>query len=183
MTSRLIARPRLVELLNQRWERRVVLVTAGPGFGKSSALAEAVAENALAPRGTDVLVECSLDEHTAGALTDRIAAAAGIALPAVDPTQPMRWLLDELARRSPLGGCVLLDDAHLVDQGIFRQLVSWAPASLHLVLATRSKVGGLAKLRACGELLEIGEDDLRLSSTEVAQLAAAYGVDPGVLDG
>jgi ATP/maltotriose-dependent transcriptional regulator MalT len=47
--DRRIDRPRLTELLSARFERRLTLVTAAAGYGKSTALAQAVASNRLDP--------------------------------------------------------------------------------------------------------------------------------------
>jgi LuxR family transcriptional regulator, maltose regulon positive regulatory protein len=64
-------RPRVIQLLAQRFERRVVLVRAGAGFGKSTALAQAIRHHDLGPVGQDVLVSCRPgDEHG-----DRLAAS------------------------------------------------------------------------------------------------------------
>src|SRR4051812_46462849 len=105
MTVRLVARPRLVELMNARWERRAVLVVAGPGFGKSVLLSQMMAENALAPRGTDVLVTASAADRSPTHFLRRIAAAAGLDRPPSNRAVSAGWLLAELARQWPLGVC------------------------------------------------------------------------------
>src|SRR6516225_3283220 len=53
-----ILRLRLVRLLEGRWDRPVTLLVAGPGFGKTTVLAQAVRANQVAPRGIDVWVSC-----------------------------------------------------------------------------------------------------------------------------
>src|SRR5215207_1246385 len=150
MTQHLVARPRLVELMHERWHRRVVLVVGGPGFGKSVLLAQAMAENALAPRGTDVLVRCTEADSSPTHVLRHIADAAGIASTQL-PTAlaATGWLVSELARRWPLGMCLVLDDAHHVarsDDGVrlLAQLVTEAPPSVHFVLASRIPLRGLA---------------------------------------
>ena len=45
----IVRRLQPLEVVGQRWARRAVTVVAGPGFGKSELLAQAVAENRLAP--------------------------------------------------------------------------------------------------------------------------------------
>jgi hypothetical protein len=74
----LILRPRLVELMTARWCRRLVVVVAGPGFGKSVLLAQAAAENNLARRGVDVMVRCTDADAGPGHLARRIAEAIGL---------------------------------------------------------------------------------------------------------
>ena len=53
-----IPRLRLVHLLEGRWDRAVTLLVAGPGFGKTTVLAQAVRAHQVAPRGIDVWVSC-----------------------------------------------------------------------------------------------------------------------------
>jgi LuxR family maltose regulon positive regulatory protein len=47
----LIVRPRLLANLQTRFERPLTAIVAAPGFGKTTLLAQAVRENALAPVG------------------------------------------------------------------------------------------------------------------------------------
>ena len=53
-----LPRLRLVRLLEGRWDRSVTLLVAGPGFGKTTVLAQAVRAHQVAPRGIDVWVGC-----------------------------------------------------------------------------------------------------------------------------
>ena len=53
-----LIRPRVVELLAQRWDVPITTVVAGAGSGKSIAVAQAVRHNALAPRGLDAWASC-----------------------------------------------------------------------------------------------------------------------------
>src|SRR6201986_2042925 len=53
-----LPRLRLVRLLEGRWDRPVTLLVAGPGFGKTTVLAQAVRAHQVAPRGIDVGVSC-----------------------------------------------------------------------------------------------------------------------------
>ncbi|MGH3931137.1 MAG: hypothetical protein ACRDTF_14305, partial [Pseudonocardiaceae bacterium] len=53
-----VPRLRLIRHLEKRWECAVTLVIAGPGFGKTTVLAQAVRAHLLAPRGIDAWVSC-----------------------------------------------------------------------------------------------------------------------------
>src|SRR5690242_16132215 len=53
-----LPRLRLVRMLEGRWDRAVTLLVAGPGFGKTTVLAQAVRAHQVAPRGIDVWVSC-----------------------------------------------------------------------------------------------------------------------------
>src|ERR687895_398425 len=51
-----LVRPRLLRCLVGRWQHRVTSVVGGPGLGKTTLLAQAIAENRLAPRGEDAWI-------------------------------------------------------------------------------------------------------------------------------
>jgi len=68
-----IHRDRLLGQLRGRFERRLTLVVAGPGFGKTSLLAQAAAEDRLAPLGSDVW----LSAVPADAYVSGLAGAGG----------------------------------------------------------------------------------------------------------
>ena len=51
-----LTRPRLLGTLLGRWEHRVTSVVGGPGMGKTTILAQAVAENRLASAARAVTV-------------------------------------------------------------------------------------------------------------------------------
>jgi DNA-binding SARP family transcriptional activator len=111
---------------------------------------------------------------------------AGVDVPRALPERPVEWLLGRIARRWPLGACLILDDAHLADAATVAELVGEAPEQVHLVLLTHHRLAGLARARAEGEVLEVGEEELRFGDDELAGLAALHGVAPevvGAVDG
>ncbi|MGI9030394.1 MAG: BTAD domain-containing putative transcriptional regulator [Ilumatobacteraceae bacterium] len=159
---RLLVRPRLLELMAERWTRKVVCVVAGTGFGKSVLLAQAGRENRLAPRGVELTV--------AGPDRDR---------------SPVSWL-DRLSSRLQQAAdtevCVVVDDVDdlTATDDNARQLaglVRATPPSVHFVLAGRSIPPGLAVLRAGGEVRDLGEDELAMCDAELDQLADLHGID------
>ncbi len=54
----MLARPRLLELMRGRFEVGVVALVAGAGFGKTTLLRQAMADNVASPRGIDVSLTC-----------------------------------------------------------------------------------------------------------------------------
>ena len=159
-------------------------MTAGAGFGKSVLLAEAMAENALAPRGVDVLVACTGADRSPAHFLRRIADAAE--LDGVSGRIDVDRVTAGLARRWPLGVCLFVDDAHHVGgypEGarLLSRLVTDAPPAVHVVLASRRQVRGLARARLGGEVLDIGAADLSLSDAETVELARLHDVDPAVV--
>ena len=98
--------------------------------------------------------------------------------------------LRELPKIAEHGAVLILDDFHLVDESpdvriIARELVARAPERLSIVFASRQTPPiPFARMRAAGEVAEIGTDDLRFDAAETARLfSETYGRDlePDVL--
>src|SRR2546421_2863622 len=107
-----IPRLRLVRLLEGRWDRPVTLLVAGPGFGKTTVLAQAVRAHQAAPRGIDVWVSCEAAYEDpvcfATALLDAMSAG-GRAREAGRRVAPgPREVIDAVIRWAPLEVCLLL---------------------------------------------------------------------------
>lgn len=183
----LVARPRLVARLHARWRVPLVTVTAGAGFGKTTLLAEAMAENRLAPEGQDVWLGCGPGDADAPTLVAGLLAALGRApgagrRPSVDEVVEAMWA------ESPREVALLLDDVHTIEPAsggaaALAELLARLPANGHLVLAGRRiPPAGTARLEAHGRAERIGEDDLRLDAGELGELAARAGLGDGGLD-
>lgn len=179
-------RPRVERLLARRWDVAVVAVVAGAGFGKSTALAQAYARNLIEPRGTERWLSCEPGDAIPSHLAAGIAAATGLDASRLrhDTEALVDALVEHLATTWPLGVSVVLDDVHHV-QGpgadLLHDVITHAPRTVHFVLSSRRAVPGLARRRAHGQVLDIGEDDLRLDDDEVRSLAELLGVDGEVL--
>ncbi|MGM1065607.1 BTAD domain-containing putative transcriptional regulator, partial [Saccharothrix sp. Mg75] len=175
-----LPRLRLVDRLARRWEHPVTAVVAGAGFGKTTALAQAVRAHLLEPRGVDVWVDCSPAHEAAGAL----AGALLDALADGTPRRTARAVLDALVRRAPVEVCLLLDDVHEIPAGspgaaLLAELVRGLPATAHLVLCGRELPDlPLARREAAGGVVRIGADELSFTDTEVRALAHRLGAEP-----
>src|SRR5947207_8951475 len=104
-----LPRLRLVRLLEGRWDRAVTLLVAGPGFGKTTVLAQAVRAHQVAPRGIDVWVSCEAAYEDpacfATALLDAMSAG-GRAREAGRRVAPgPREVIDAAIRWAPLEVC------------------------------------------------------------------------------
>jgi LuxR family transcriptional regulator, maltose regulon positive regulatory protein len=185
-----LPRLRLVRLLEGRWDRPVTLLVAGPGFGKTTVLAQTVRAHQVAPRGIDVWVSCEAAYEDpvrfATALLD--AMSDGGRAPGLRATTGPRDVIDALIRRAPLEVCLLLDDVHEIPPGspgaaLLREVARTLPATAHLVLSGREAPDvPLARREAIGEVIRIGGEDLAFTEVEVQALARRLGRDARIAE-
>jgi ATP/maltotriose-dependent transcriptional regulator MalT/DNA-binding SARP family transcriptional activator len=175
-----------------RWERRVTSLVGGAGLGKTTVLAQAIAENRLAPRGEDLWF--GLETHDADA--DRLARAVVAALapddertaPGTQGDAPAPAAVAEvLWQRTPTELSLTFDDVHRLPVGSsgaawLAELIDALPANGHVVLASRADPPlPLSRWGSHGVVLHLGDDDLRFSPDELTGFAARRGVDPAQL--
>jgi len=116
-----IPRLRLVRQLEGRWDRPVTLLVAGPGFGKTTVLAQAVRAHQAAPRGIDVWVSCEAAYEDpvcfATALLDAMSAGGRSRGSGRRAAPGPRDVVGALIQWAPLEVCLLLDDVHEIPAG------------------------------------------------------------------
>ncbi|MFE6970613.1 LuxR C-terminal-related transcriptional regulator [Isoptericola sp. NPDC057653] len=182
-----VARPRVERHLAEAGRRRLTLVSAGPGWGKTTAVA-AWARAAGGPRVAWLTLEAADGAPTAfwadvlTALRRSGAVPPGHPLGAV--SVPSR-LSPDLVRRILLAVDLLpepvvlvLDDFHLAGPEVLETVddVLRYQLPLHLVTLTRFDPAlSLQRLRAQGEVAELGAADLALDAAETGTLAAGTG--------
>ena len=186
-----LPRPRLLRTLLGRWEHRVTTVVGGPGLGKTTLLAQAVAENRLAPRGDDVWI--GLKQRDADGVTlacdvmaaitgDRRDPAAGIVPGTTHEPPDPTTVADAVWRRTPTPLCLVVDDVHCLPArspgaAWLTALVDDLPANGHVLLAGRwTPPVHLARLATQGAVLRLDEDELLFSHDELAEFAARRGI-------
>lgn len=177
-----IARPGLVAGLDALSGRRLTLITAPAGFGKTTLLAEWIATTTPGH-----VAWLSLDEgdDDPGRLWGHLVEAVRRALsPALDelvpggaaPAEPAAHLLNGLSRLDRELVIVVDDHHHLTPSPRFgeqlRSFVGRLPEGVRMVVAAR-RPPALASslLRARGQLGEIGSDDLSFDVSEAVRLA------------
>ena len=187
-----IPRMRLVRLLEGRWDRPVTLVVAGPGFGKTTVLAQAVRAHQVAPRGIDVWVSCEAAYEDPVCLAEALLDATSVDGSARGPGRRAapgpRAVIDALIQRAPLEVCLLLDDVHEIPPGspgaaLLREVARTLPATAHLVLSGREAPDvPLARREATGEVIRINGEDLAFTDVEVRALARRLGRDARIAE-
>lgn len=189
-----LARPRVQRLLHNGAQRRVTLVVAGGGFGKTTALRGVNgARGWLALRQADRAVEVLAARIATTLGTDQPPGLSvrGAATGAEDRralAENQAGLLCEAVERGGEGRTLVVDDLeHLGedDSGteLLRALCLHAPPALHLVLCGRRVPGlGLGRLRGRGEVADVSATDLAFTEEETAALLVArLGPDAGGL--
>jgi ATP/maltotriose-dependent transcriptional regulator MalT len=179
-----VARPRLVDRLDDGLARKLTLVCAPAGFGKTSVLADWCQRRAarvgwLSLDGGDNdpvrfwrHVVAALDRVRPG-IAARVAPLLGSpGLASFDGL--VTTVINELAAE-PDELLLVLDDYHAIETESVHEslafLLEHAPPGLHVVLASRADPKlPLARLRARGQLAEVRAADLRFTADEAAVL-------------
>ena len=185
-----VPRTRLVRMLTDGSAPPIVSVIGPPGYGKTTLLAQwaAVESRPMAWLTIDhfdndlpVLMAYlmaafdrvrPIDAGLAGSLTGSAQRIAATAVPRL-ASELHRW---------PEPAVLVLDDAHrLVDReclDALAQLIEHLPRGFRVAVAGRSEPGlPFARLRAQGNLQEIGTGLLALNDAETRSLTAAAGWD------
>lgn len=164
-------------------ERRLTLVCAGAGYGKTTLIASSLA-------GTGSLIWYSLSRSDRDIVTfiSYLTEAFDRQWPGFAPgtnarTHPASFVaacVNQLTAVATDDFIVVLDDFQLVDHipeicQTLDQLISHAPPAAHFVIATRAApaFSRLPRLRAEGEALEIGEADLKMTTDEAAAASSS----------
>jgi LuxR family maltose regulon positive regulatory protein len=169
-----------LDVLHEGRSRKLTLVAAPPGFGKTTLLAEWVTESEIPVAWLSV----DDDDNDPVRFFAHLIAAIRIAAPAVG-TQALA------AQRAPGAGIVevvlphllndlatveweialVIDDYHLVTNGEIHEALAYlignVPPTVQVVLATRADPPlPLSRWRACAELAELRAEDLRFTPEE-----------------
>lgn len=193
----IVSRPRLVARLIEGTSRRLTVISAPTGAGKTTLIAE---WHANAPGHKPPLAWLTLDErdNDPHRFIAYVSAAIGQVFEdvreefdslirvasAVDIDHTVVLLLNLLNRRSePF--VLVIDDYQVIDnQAIHRAmdyLIANAPPAMRLIIASRTEPPlALARLRVRNQLVEIRTADLRFTPDEVrALLREVAGIDAG----
>ncbi len=181
---RAVPRERLLAQLARADERRLVLVSAPAGFGKSSLLSAWLAASGwrvawLSLDADDGDPVRFLLYVLAALRTIEAELASGVWAALQAPQPPpldtlVAALLNDLARVSERL-CLVLDDYHVLDSAVVDEVVTTLlenlPATVTVVIASREDPRlPLARLRARGQMVEIRAADLRFTADEAREL-------------
>jgi LuxR family maltose regulon positive regulatory protein len=182
-----VGRPRLEAVLADAVSRRLTLISAGPGWGKTTAVA-AWARSTSDPVVAWLTLESSDEDPTAfwaDVLTAlRRAGAVPPGHPLSSISVPSR-ISSDLVRRLlyavdllPQPVALVLDDFHHAGPEVLETVDDLLryPLPLHLVVLTRlDPLLSLRRLRGQGEVAEVGASDLAFGAEDVSSLGAVHG--------
>ena len=183
LRPKLVPRPRLIGRIGAGMHRKLTLLSAPAGFGKTTLLGECAARCGR-PVGWLSLDES--DNDPARFLAYLIAAlqriepgvGKGVLSKVQAPQAPpvaslLEGLINEIAAL-PVPFVLILDDYHLIEAGPIHEalalLLEHQPPQMHLVISTRTDPPlPIARLRGRGQLTELRQDDLRFTLEEAAE--------------
>jgi len=187
----LVPRPRLSEQMSDGLHRKLTLISAPAGFGKTTLLSEWVqAMGGITP--PIAIAWLSLDEsdndyvrfltyiiaalNQVEGLETALGTSALRMLQSPQPPPPAAILTSLINDITALPGRIILilDDYHIIESpqvdDALTFILEHLPPQLHLVIATREDPHfPLSRLRARGQITELRAVDLRFTQTEAAE--------------
>lgn len=186
-----IPRPRLLEWLEANADKRLTLLSAPAGYGKTTLLVDFINASSLPfawytldAQDSDptvfltYLIEAlRCMKRAPESLTRAIGQTAQSLLDSAEanlsPQRVLTVLVNELAEEIETPWLIVLEDYHFVASPVVHQLVDFllenAPNALRLVISTRADPPlALARLRARGQLAELRASALRFRDDEIS---------------
>lgn len=197
----LLHRPRLVDFLHEHIDRKLLLVSAPAGYGKTSLLIDLAHETTLpvcwySVDSTDSDPKIFL-EYIVASLRRQFPDFGSRTLAVLaDPSSTrnaavvVNTLVTEIYEDIPSYFILILDDYHTVEDSekinqILDSFLRLSPENAHLILSSRTLPSQLTltRLTARQEIAGLGQNDLRFSADEIrAFVKQNYSVDLGEKD-
>jgi LuxR family maltose regulon positive regulatory protein len=182
-----VYRPRLMDLFPAGVHRRLILLTAPTGYGKTTLVSQWIQQNRAANCQT-IWINLDQFDNSPARFFNYLYAGFARQLPelecdvvfqdGVDLDQALRQqltcLINLLARRQKNIILVLDDFQHITHPHLLQWLtffINHQPENLTIIFSSRKQIPiAFARLRARGELLELGPADLRFNLSETLEL-------------
>jgi len=188
----LLPRPRLLDWLEANSDKRLILLSAPAGYGKTTLLVDFInashrpfawyqfdAQDSDPTVFLTYLIESLRSmKHAPETLTSAIGQTAQSLLDSaetnISPKRVLTVLINELAEQIEVPWLIVFEDYHYVTSPVVHQLVDFllenAPDGLHIILSTRVDPPiAIARLRARGQLAELRVTSLRFRKEEMTK--------------
>jgi LuxR family maltose regulon positive regulatory protein len=184
----LLHRARLVDFIHEHIDRKLILISAAAGYGKTSLLTDYTRDTGLPvcwysldewdrdPRVFLEYIVASIRERFPE-FGERTLAALNEGIRAEGPRSVGGTLVNEIYESIPDYFALVIDDFHLISDSkevasLFSFLLRRLPENCHILLASRTTTPGLPviELVARGELAGLGNDDLKFTGHEIQEL-------------
>jgi ATP/maltotriose-dependent transcriptional regulator MalT/DNA-binding SARP family transcriptional activator len=195
LAPHIVARPRIATVLDEVMRRRLTALSAGAGFGKTTALVMWALDHHCAwyTAAADDGDPLPLARGLVASLSLRAPALSGALGPALDgargPDANSDDIADALASalsaalqpRLTSDVALVIDDLHEIPSSsagmrLIAGLCHMAPQRLHLLLASRADLPfPVARLRLHGQMLALTAESLRFDVDEAADLLVSVG--------
>ena len=183
LTARVLRRERLTSLFERPGEKKVTILSAGPGYGKTTLLGEWISRSSN-PTFRTAWVTLDLFDNAPFRFWSYLIAAVKRSSPAIkfseesllvrgyDPLDFTRLipLINEIGNLSTYLN-LILDDYHVITDDKINKgvayLIEHQPKNMHLIISSRTRPEiPLARLRTLGRAEEITSKDLSFSFIE-----------------
>ena len=177
-----VSRPRLLDKLDEVKDRKLALVSAPAGFGKTTLLSDWINQSRILAAWLSL---DSGDNDHVHFLVYMIAALQGLGknigqaaammlqTPQLPPVETVLAALINDISTLPKDFVLVLDDYHLITAGLIHQAIQFLlehlPQNMHLIIATRSDPPlPLGRLRSLNQLAELRVTDLCFTPDETS---------------
>jgi ATP/maltotriose-dependent transcriptional regulator MalT/DNA-binding SARP family transcriptional activator len=190
----LLRRERLIDFIHENIDHKLILVSAGAGYGKTSLLVDYAHDTelplcwySLDHNDTHIL---TFVEYLVAAIHERFPQFGGAVLQALrhyqgqpEAVEPfIRLLINEIEEKIEQYFVLVLDDYHTVSESatvnaLIDGLLLWLPAHCHIILASRGipRRITLTRLAAKMEVKGLGVEHLRFTANEIHDLLHLLG--------
>lgn len=180
-----VHRERLVDALHANIVKKLIVVAAPPGYGKTTLLADFHHHTdiptcwvRLTEADTDVMRLASLLQHSLEKRFRRLRGRPNLtALASASPSALARSFASAIETYVGEAFVILMDDVHLINGSrpvleFLDELLASQPGQVTLIAAGREVLDiSVARLMAEGNLAGFGPQDLALTSSELAQVS------------
>jgi LuxR family transcriptional regulator, maltose regulon positive regulatory protein len=179
----LVDRRRLNDVMRRGAATKLTLVSAPPGFGKTTLVGDWLASRGPGTAAAWLSLDASDSDratflaYLVAALRSAVPGIGDLSVAALEATPPrfdvaIQAILNELAA-VPEEVALVLDDLHVIDSpevvDDLTFLLDHLPRTVHIVITTRADPPlPLSRMRARGELVEVRAADLRFTPEEAA---------------